>query len=189
MSTALTLNVHDHPANSAENAIVARLAAFQDAGGKVLLKGLKAPAKGIALPNAQHTGLMILPENTPTVRVVSGGEQSVVEGQSYVDGPGVTRISLFCYLYIAPDKEGRFPDGQALIRNFTRWVRRALWHTASDNPQGFVPDHTKWQFRPQIVSIDTVTALRDYTSEPVLPPWYIAKIDLEIETWDANVAI
>jgi hypothetical protein len=91
---------------------------------------------------------------------------------------------------MAPDAKGRTPDFQAEQRKFSRWILRQLWAPDTGSTDGLTPDHTKWAFRPQLVRIDHATALRDFQGSggPVLPPWYVSRIDLEIWSWNVDIA-
>jgi hypothetical protein len=182
MST-LILNIHDQSANVAKAAIIAKLGAGVDAGNKILLKSC---GPGIAVPNAENKGLLIEPKDCPAVRVFDAPESAEIQGQDMVDSEWRSSLWIFGYLYMAPDAKGRTPDFQAEQRKFARWVLRQLWAPDTGSTDGLTPDHTKWAFRPQTVRIDYATALRDFQGSggPVLPPWYVFKMEVEIWSWN-----
>jgi hypothetical protein len=184
---SLILNIHDPSPNVAKAAILAKLEAGLDAGSKILLKSC---GPGIALPGSDTKGLNIEPKDTPAVRIIDSLETAEILGQDMVDSEWRSQFSIFAYLYMAPDAKGRTPDFQAEQRKFSRWILRQLWAPDTGSTDGLTPDHTKWAFRPQLVRIDHATALRDFQGSggPVLPPWYVSRIDLEIWSWNVDIA-
>jgi hypothetical protein len=184
---SLILNIHDPSPNVAKAAILAKLEAGLDAGGKVLLKSC---GPGIAVPGSDTQGLVIEPKDTPAVRIINGLETSKIEGQDMVDGEWLSSFSIFGYLYMAPDAKGRTPDFQAEQVKFGRWILRQLWAPDTGSTDGLTPDHTRWAFRPQSVRIDYTTALRDFQGSggPVLPPWFVLRADIEVWSWNVDTA-
>ncbi len=178
--------------NIAIDALIAQLKTVKDSNGVQVWQFVGRVA---GLPDYGHdpqTSASDLREDqSPGILIVEHEDDHISTAVQFVDATIREYVSLKCYMYAPGTNFGDQPDIQELRRNITKATLRALRPISKDNPGGWPnSEFPWWPEEPQTVKVDYKDNQSNIEpSFPIVPPWWVWRIDLRLMAWNDRQSI
>lgn len=154
--------------NIAVDDIIDAIGSVVDRDGQVVFRSV---SRGLLLPNSVPRE-----DNVPAIRIWHSAAKVADESVQFFSGQTCYDLSIFvvCYSFTGGDL-------QQQRERLVKAVLQSLEQPEAGSKVGLVP-HSSYWFDPQSIVIDHTSSLQRFADHlTVLPPWYVTRIDLQIQ--------
>lgn len=138
-------------------------------------------ARGLVIPK------VTVPEGSgPFIRLWENRGRAQVRSVQMVDSLWYPVLSIFVGFCALPDINGQYADAQQFRNNLAKFAIRCL-NLPSVSGNGITPGNN-WNFdNPQDITVDFTAPMQGLGFDvPIMPPWYVTRLDVGIEAFNLD---